>query len=449
MLYLTLMASLALGFYSASNTAVLVSDNEQKVERARLAAESGLDFARFNLSKVLIPAKALITQHFSILGDQMSVRLNGSGNIDNGSIYVDANTIRVPADPNKFIKSDEKGAEFQFTITDIGNRQVRVISVGRNNLTASAAGFRTVRMDFELQQKPSSIFQYGIATRGTVSTSGSTSLLGQPNPDKGSILSVSTTDPTPIKIGGKEVSGDISVVNPDANVVVTGGSVGGTTNPTDIQTNHVHKGVDDAEFPTLDTSMFIPYATNTYTPGKSTYSNIVIPPNTNPSFSAGTSLKGVIYVKTPNRVSFAGNTSIQGVLVTDTTGQVGNLNTNTVTFQGGFESKGVETLDPSYGDLRNLSGSFMIMPGFSLSFAGNFNATAYGTIVVDKASMTGSAVVTLHGSLIIMSNTPMTMQGNAQLTAGENAMAFPAGLRFSNYYVAIPSTYDEVKKPNP
>ena len=47
MLYLTLMASLALGFYSATNTAVLVSDNEQKVERTRLAAESGLDFARF------------------------------------------------------------------------------------------------------------------------------------------------------------------------------------------------------------------------------------------------------------------------------------------------------------------------------------------------------------------------------------------------------------------
>jgi len=90
----------------------------------------------------------------------------------------------------------------------------------------------------------------------------------------------------------------------------------------------------------------------------------------------------------------------------------------------------------------------MIMPGFSLSFAGNFNATAYGTIVVDKASMTGSAVVDLHGSLIIMSDTPMTMQGNSQLTAGENAMAFPAGLKFSNYYRPLPDTYDEVKPAN-
>src|SRR5947207_15832213 len=77
MLYLTLMASLALGFYSASNTAVLVSTNEQRVERARLAAESGLDFARYNLSRVSIPAKAQLSQHFSMMTDQMAARLNG------------------------------------------------------------------------------------------------------------------------------------------------------------------------------------------------------------------------------------------------------------------------------------------------------------------------------------------------------------------------------------
>src|SRR5947207_8741729 len=205
-----------------------------------------------------------------MLSDQLSARLNGSGNLDNGSIYTDGfSTIRVPADATKFIKADDEGSEFQFTITNLGNRQVRVTSTGRNSYASATTGMRTVRLDFELQQKPSSIFQYGIATRGTVSTSGSTSLLGQPNPDKGSILSVNTTDPTPIKVGGKEVSGDISVVNPNANVVVSGGSVGRSTSSGDIQANHVHRGVDDPEFPTLDTSMFVPYATNKYVAGKS------------------------------------------------------------------------------------------------------------------------------------------------------------------------------------
>jgi len=455
MLYLTLMASLALGFYSASNTAVIVSDNEQKVERTRLAAESGLDFARFNLSRVSVSPKTPVATHFSVAADQLATMLNGTDNLGKGNIFFDGSSmIRVPGDPNKFIKADDKGAEFQFTITDITDLtdpnlpqgpKVRVISTGRNSLTSSVAGMRAMRLDFELVQKKSSIFQYGIATQGTVVTSGSSRLLGQPNPDKGSILAVSSSSQTPVRIGGKEVSGDISVVNPDANVIVSGGSVGGATDSGDIQANHVHKGVDDPEFPTIDTSMFIPYATNKYVPGKSSYSNIVIPANTNPSFSAGTEFKGVVYIKTPNRVSFAGNTSIQGVFVTDTTGQVGNLNTNTMTFQGGFDAKGVETLDPSYGDLRTLSGSFMVLPGFSLSFSGNFDATAYGTIVVDQASMGGSANVTLHGSLIIMKDTPMTMSGNAQLTAGENSMAFPAGLKFPRRYSAIPSSYDEIK----
>jgi hypothetical protein len=444
MLYLTIMASLALGFYSASNTAVMVTYNEQRVERARLAAESGLDFIAFQLSKVTVPAKTPPEQRFATAAAKLAANMDGSGNLNNGSIFVSSDLIRIPTDPRAYIKFDDRGSDFQIIIERVDYNRIRVSCAGRHGQSLASVQSRAVRLEFDLVERPSSILQYGIATRGTVTTSGSSRLLGQPNPDKGSILSTNTTDQTPVRIGGKEISGDISVVNPDANVVVSGGSVGGSTNVGDIQANHVHKGVEDPEFPILDTSMFIPYATNKYTPGKSSYSNIIIPPNTNPSFGAGTEFKGVVYVKTPNRISFAGNTSIQGVIVTDTEGQVGNLNTNTVTFQGGFESKGVETLDASYGNLRNLSGSFMIMPGFSLSFSGNFDAQAYGTIVVDKASMTGSAKVTLHGSLIIMSDTPMTMQGNAELTAGENAMAFPTGLRFSSRYRAVAETYEEI-----
>jgi len=445
MLYLTLMASLALGFYSASNTAVIVSDNEQKTERTRLAAESGLDFARFELSRVSIPAKALLSQHFSILADQMAARLNGSGNLDNGSIYSDPSTIRVPADPNKFIKSDEKGAEFQFTISSIGDRLIRVVSVGRNVRTASVAGQRVVRLDFELQQNQSKIFSYGIATMGTVSTSGSAKFSGSPDPTKGSILSLSESTTTPVVIGGKLISGDISVTNPNATVAISSGaSVGGTPDPNAIQTDHVHRGVDEPEFPTVDTSMFIPYATNMYVPGKTTYSNIIIPPNTNPSFNAGTVIKGVVYVKTPNKVSFNGHADLQGVIVTDTVGQVGNLSTNTISFSGGFGAQGVETLDASYGDLRLLTGSFMLLPGFSVNFTGNFGAIS-GTIVVDKASFGGSSSGTLNGSLIILKDTPLTLSGSAQITAGQGTLSFPAGLKFSNHYVPQPWTYDEVK----
>src|SRR5262245_3767571 len=119
MLYLTLMASLALGFYTASNTAVLVSTNEQRVERARLAAESGLDFARFHLTRVSLPPKFPLSKHFELMCDQMEARLNGSDNLEKGNIYTDGvSVVRVPEDPKKYIKGGD-GSEFQFTITDI------------------------------------------------------------------------------------------------------------------------------------------------------------------------------------------------------------------------------------------------------------------------------------------------------------------------------------------
>src|SRR5258705_9588005 len=114
MLYLTLMASLALGFYSASNTAALVSFNEQRMERARLAAESGLDFARYQLMRVAISGKVPKDQHFATMAAQMATNINGTGNINKGTIYIGADTVRVPADPNAFIKADDKGEDVQF-----------------------------------------------------------------------------------------------------------------------------------------------------------------------------------------------------------------------------------------------------------------------------------------------------------------------------------------------
>jgi len=443
MLYLTLMASLALGFYSASNTAVMVTYNEQKVEQARLAAESGLEFARYHISRISIPAKTAKEKRFEVFCTKMAENINGSGNINKGSIYVAPGIVRVPAKVDQFIKSDSQGSDFQILIEELSPTRIRVSTIGRHGHTISTASSRAVKMEFDLEQNNSKVFQYGIATRGTVVTSGSSKLMGQPDPSKGSILSLSPSG-TPVSVGGKLVTGDISITNPNGSVP-TSGSVGGSTNTNDIQTNHVHKGVDEPEFPTVDTSMYRPYATNVYTPGKSSYSNIIIPPNTNPSFNAGVQIKGVMYVKTPNKITFNGHASIQGAIVTDTEGQVGNLSTNQLNFSGGFDAKGVETLDPSYGDLRKLGGSFILMPGFALNFTGNFGATAEGIIVADKASMTGSSSLKLQGSMILMSDTPMTMGGSSELTAGDNAFGFPTGLKFSNRYRADPSSYEEIK----
>jgi len=444
MLYLTLMASLALGFYSASNTAAIVSDNEQRAERARLATETGLDFARYQLMRLSIPGKTKFSQHFSTMAAQMAANLNGSGNLNKGNIYIGADFIRVPADPNAFILSDDKNSQFQFVITDLGNDQVRISAVGKYNQSISANQPRGVQLDFQLEQHRSSVMDFGLATRGRLVMSGGAAIRGIPDPTKGSILLTSPTSGTIMTTSGNTViTGDISATNPDANFSIgSGTSVGGTMGSQ--VPSHVHKGIDEPEFPEVDNSIFKPFATNKYVPGKLSYTNIYIPPNTNPSFASGVKIQGVVYVASPNKVSFSGQSSITGVIAVDTDNPVGNLSTNQIVFSGGTTARGVEYLDESFGDLRKLTGSFILAPGYSITLSGGFDA-AGGAVVADKLTMSGSTSGALGGSLIILQDTQMTMSGGSDITVGTATVALPAGLKFSNHYFPLPSTYDEFK----
>src|SRR5258706_3910824 len=273
MLYLTLMASLALGFYSATNTASIVSNNEQKVERARLATESGLDFARFQLMKVSIPGKTKTSQYFSTTAAQLAANMNGSGNLNKGSIYIGADFVRVPADPNAFILADDKQSEFQFVISDIGNNQVRISAVGKYNQSLSANQPRGVQLDFQLEQHRNHVIDFGLATRGRLVMSGGAAILRIPDPTKGSVLVTSPTNGTIMTTSGNTViTGDISATNPDATFSIgSGTSVGGSTGSS--VPSHVHKGTDDPDFHEEENSIFLPLATNKHVIRKLCFTN--------------------------------------------------------------------------------------------------------------------------------------------------------------------------------
>jgi type II secretory pathway component PulK len=55
MLFVTLFAALAVGFYASVTTAVQVSYNDQRGTLALTAADSGMDFMRYQLANVWIP----------------------------------------------------------------------------------------------------------------------------------------------------------------------------------------------------------------------------------------------------------------------------------------------------------------------------------------------------------------------------------------------------------
>jgi len=444
MLYLVLFSTLAIGFYAATTTAVQIVGNERRIALAQVAAESGMEFIRYQLSQVTIPHGISPADLFPTVYAALETQLNGTGNIS--TIGSDGTIIQIPASPGSFVVLDYSGSCFRATIENMGAK-VRVKVVGWKSSDNSVT--RAVQMDYGLAEKASAIFDYGVASRGRITTAGTAIIKGATDPKKGSILSTCLTDPTPVSIGGKEVSGDISVTNPAANVYYSGASVGGTTDPVVIARDHIHKGVPEPEFPTIDTSIFEPFATNTYsTVGQNknhvTLDNCRILANTNPSFTAAVTITGVLYIEAPNNVTFGGNLNVQGLIVVQNN-PPGDLTTNSISFNGTVSTQGVSTLPSSYGDLKKLTGAFVLAPDFKVSFGGNFGTVA-GSIIASQVNMTGNAGGTVMGSVINLEDTVMNVSGSSDITiASTGTTDYPAGVYFSSHYVPLTDTYCEVK----
>lgn len=442
MLYLALMASLAVGFYASSNSAVMVSENEKRTNLALMSCESGLDFMNFHLAQLTIPHGGTAQQRMSALYNQLKTQLENTGNMGSKTMSITGTSISIPSQPDQYIKLDPTGGEFRCNIENMSigeDGKIEVKITGRYNGYQSR---RAVRMNFVLNENPSQIFNYGLATKGSISTAGSSRIKGATDPKKGSILTTST-GANPVTINGKEVSGDISVVGSGVVTVAAGASVGGTTNTADIVANHIHKSVAAPEFPTIDTDVFKAYATNIYSGGNNLV-NVRIPANTNPNFNGNTTIKGVLYIETPNKVTFNGNADIQGVIVTQNA-PLGNLTTNILNFSGNVSAQGVQTLDASFGDLRTLTGSFVLAQGFAANFTGSFGTVA-GAIIADKVSFSGNAGGTLMGSVVNLTNNPLTVNGSSEIViASTGTMDYPAGVYFSSKYSPLPDTYEEIK----
>ncbi len=441
MLYLVIFGVMAVGFYAATTTATQVSENERRTSAAAFAAESGMDFVRYQLAQVVIPHGTPPSQLFTTVYEQLEYNIEGTPNLGVGSVSMWGNVISIPANPDSYITlNGNTGAQFRATVENLGQK-VRVKVIGRaNGITVR----RAVQLDYDLAEKASAIFDFGVASKGKIWTDGSSKIRGATDPTKGSVLSTCLTDPTPVVIRGKEVSGDISVTNASANIVFSGASVGGTTDPAEIAAHHIHKGVAEPEFPTIDTAAFEAYATNTYVAGQTNLVNCRIPANTNPTFAANTQIQGVLYIETPNVVKFRGNVDVHGTIVTQNE-PTGTVATNILDFSGNVRAQGIETLPESFGDLRQLTGSFLLAPKFHAKFSGNFG-TVNGSIMADKISMTGNAGGTVVGTVVNLANNMMTVYGSSEIIiASTGTTNYPAGVFFSSRYVPLPDTYEEVR----
>ena len=406
---LVVLVGMAAALASVAGGNVRMSKNSDDIRRALLAAESGLSFGSRTVRRVQLHPSTPPDQLMARLAEGLASDSSLTGNLGGQAIVANGSTVVIPR-----IVTDDGAFELSITLGPGG--MPRLCSRG---LAGGAS--RTVAVDLVvLTDLPISAFDFGIAARGPISLGGSAQIRGQNLLTEASLIST-TEQAVAVSVAGSSViDGDISSVGANTSVVITGHpTVAGSQDPSEIA-DHIHFGVDTPVFPIVDTSIFKPLATtvvdrNTDTSVKGlVLNNVIIKAGTNPTFASDVQLNGVVYIESPNIVSFSSKVTLRGVMATQDNNDP--LTSCKINFQGQVQAYAVETLPdlPQYQAVKQLTGTFVVAPGFDVNFAGQFS-TINGTIAADKLTFAGQAAGTVQGSVIGLADEAVHIDGTVNI----------------------------------
>lgn len=445
LIFVVLMASLALAFASSSVLEFRKSANTADAAQAQLAAESGLLYYRYILRDLQLPpgttkesllngVESALTETFAAMPADARPTLARTG---------DALTVSaIPLARGGFaaellVAGEASPLTCYLTVTGTKGQAARFV-----RLRAVCAPLR------------SPIFDYGVASRGKIIVSGSAVLEGVNEAAEACVLST-REEPVAIEGGGQaSISGDLYVTGEDVDYVLLKGSVsiGGTSDRDEILADHLYLGTEDPEFPEIDTAPFAALATtivdaNTDLSGAgNVYNNIRIKAGTDPDFPNTTQINGIVYVEAPNKVTFHAQTEINGLIVTEDAGGL-PIDDCQIDFRGSTSAPGVAALPdtPEFAAVKEHRGSMILAPGFGLTFRGNTNCIN-GLIAADQLSFRGTSDISgeISGMVLGLKDTELTLQGNSTIRinrAGDTEL--PAGFKHSMGLVFDQDSYTE------
>jgi len=442
MIFVLIFSALAVSMATISGVNVQIAENQHNANCARASAESGLEVIRFWLNQLSIPGTTAPAQRLNQIASSLQNALSVS-NITSISPINKGSNITIPS---VLLDSASRQSFYAvITQTDPNTLQVDVNGVC-GPLT------RKVTVNYRFIASAHTVFDYGVATKGPLSLSGSVELetvnvavgAGVYIESQNSNLALSIT-------GNSQIAEDVSIVNPIANVYLQGAKagIGGQTGQAAI-TNHVSFGAPATEFPAPNPSHFEPYATSiidstTNTTLNATYDNVRIAAGTNPTFSGQVTFRGIVFIETPNVVTFQGNTTITGIVVGN--GDVEDSSgTNKISFLGNVTSYAVSQLpnEAKFTAIKTQTGTCLMAPGFAVSLGGNFH-TLNGVIAANGIKFYGNAGGTVNGSIINYSDSQMELTGNSDLYISALGTAnIPAGFEPEMTLRYEPSSYSEV-----
>ncbi|NIP22410.1 MAG: hypothetical protein GWN67_20125 [Phycisphaerae bacterium] len=417
MIFILVFSALAVSMATLCDTNVQIAENQRKGDCARASAESGVDVIRFWLSRFSVPGATDQSIVFSELGTSLQSDLTANG-ITNITPSFNGTTLTIPSvtlDSNKSFSAE-------IIQLDADTLQMDVTGVYKTNS-------RTIRANYTFGVRLHTVFDYGVATKGPLHLAGNIELSGANVQVESDVYIVSENSNLALEIvGNSSIAGEVHIANPLATADLQGGqaSVGGQTAPEAY--DHIISGYGDVEFPVPNPEYFEHYVVEdiNYPSGETTFTNVRVPPNTNPIFDGGETVNGVLFIETPNLVTFGGHVTINGIIVGngDVTDDSG---TNRIDFLGTVNSNPVDTLPEEFGELREETGTFLMAPGFSLSFNGDFE-TINGAIAANGITFAGNAGGTIEGSVLNYADVTMDLSGNNSLVFNRYAdTEIPAG----------------------
>ncbi|MHC4659377.1 MAG: pilus assembly PilX N-terminal domain-containing protein [Planctomycetota bacterium] len=441
MVVLAIISAWAVSIYSISGANVQLAENQRKADCARACAESGLEITRFWLNRFSISGTTAPSLVFGEFASSLQGDL-AANNIYNISAYYDNPHITVP----EVSLDSTNGQSFSAVITPLDTETVQLDVTG-----VYGSVIKTIRVNYKYGVRQDTVFDYGVATKGPLHLSGNIELEGINVSVESDVFIESAGQNEALSIiGNSQIAGDVRITNPDAYVTLQGGqaAIGGDTG--DAALDHVSIGEKPPEFPMPDPSYFEDYAVNvvdssTDTTADANYENIRIVAGTNPVFTGNVTLKGIVFIETPNIVTFAGGMTITGIIVGD-----GDLNddsaTNQINLLGTVESFPVSDLpaEEQFAGLHDETGTFILAPGFQVSFGGNFQ-TLNGAVAGNGIEFFGDAGGTINGTLINYSDEAMNLSGNSDLyfnRSGDNEI--PAGFVQDIVLNYVPDSYSEI-----
>jgi hypothetical protein len=444
MIVLAILSAWAVSISSISNVNAQLAANQRKANRALESAQSGLDIMRYWMGHVYMPGTVMPNDRFNYLGGFLESDLAAYG-ISNIPIALDVNNIAIGDGGSPVVLYSLGGQNFSAQILPTGD-----IDKLQMDVTGSAGAVeRTIRVNYNFGTRENTVFDFGIATKGPLNLIGNTEVTGANTVVDAGVYIESPGDINALTIiGNSQIAGDVDITNPDAEVTLQGGQagIGGETGQDAID-NHVEFGAPPTDFPIPLAGYFEQYVEDTYDPNDvlTEYENVRILAGTDPTFSGGVTMRGVVFIEAPNVVTFMGNVDITGIVIGN--GDLSdNSETNRIIFSGTVASAPVSDLpqEPQFAQLREETGTFLMAPGFSISFGGNFE-TLNGAIAANGIEFYGDAGGTIEGSILNYSDNPMTLSGNSDLFFNRSGTTeIPAGFgpEIIMHYVA--SSYREV-----